>query len=248
MERTKPNQPAANKAKKSSKLPLYITIGVVGSVFACYFFWPPFADWVREAWNVISTGDQNKIAAWVKQYGYWGPLVIILFMVAQMFLVVVNVLAIIIITILVYGPVWGSLIAFSGIMLASVIGYGIGRWAGSALVNKLLGYSTASKVEEKVDRYGYWAVAIARVIPIISNDAISFVAGSTRLGFWKFLFATMAGVIPLICLIAYFGEDTASMKTGLFWLSGFGVLAFLIFYFYDKRKHKQAISESEKKN
>jgi len=213
---------------------------------AAYFFWPPFANWVTEAWGVITSGDQNKIAAWVKQYGYWGPLVIILFMVAQMFMVVVNVLAIIVVTILVYGPIWGSLIAFSGIMLASVIGYGIGRWAGSALVNKLLGYSTARKVEEKVDRYGYWAVAIARVIPIISNDAISFVAGSTGLDFWKFLFATMAGVVPLICLIAYFGEDADSMKTGLLWLAGFGVLAFLSFYFYDKRRQKQGNSASGK--
>ena len=236
-----------SEKEKSSKLPLYITLVVVGSVFALYFFWPPFGENVSEAWSIIRTGDQDKIAAWVKQFGYWGPVVIILFMVAQMFMVVVNVLAIIIITILVYGPVWGSLIAFSGIMLASIIGYGVGRWAGSKLVHKLLGRKAAKKVEAQVDRYGLWAVAIARVIPIISNDAISFVAGSTALGFWKFLAATTAGVVPLICLIAYFGEDTDSMKTGLFWLSGFGITAFLIFYFYDKRKQKKEASASAKK-
>lgn len=231
------NSESTNR-QKASNLPYYITVGVLGSVFVAYFFWPPFAGWVQEAWGVIRTGDQEKIAAWVKAFGYWGPLVIILFMVAQMFMVVVNVTLVIVITILVYGPIWGGLIAFIGIMLASVIGYGVGRWAGSALVNKLLGYKAAKKVEEKVDRYGYWAVGIARVIPIISNDALSFVAGSTRLGFWKFLFATMAGVIPLIGLIAYFGEDTASMKTGLLWLSGLGITAFLIFYFYDKHRRK----------
>jgi uncharacterized membrane protein YdjX (TVP38/TMEM64 family) len=233
--------------EKSSKLPLYITLGIVGSLLAAYFFWPAFGETVREAWGIVRTGDQDKIAAWVKQFGYWGPVVIILFMVVQMFMVVVNVLAIIIITILVYGPVWGGLIAFSGIMLASVIGYGVGRWAGSKLVHKLLGRKTAKKVEIQVDRYGLYAVAIARVIPIISNDAISFVAGSTALGFWKFLLATTAGVVPLICLIAYFGEDTDSMKTGLFWLSGIGITAFLIFYFYDKHKHKSEVSATSAK-
>ena len=237
----------SEEKEKSSKLPLYITLVVIGSIFAAYFFWPPFADWVKEAWSIISSGEQDKIAAWVEQFGYWGPLVIILFMVLQMFMVVVNVLAIIIITILVYGPVWGGLIAFSGIMLASIIGYGVGRWAGSALVHKLLSRKTAKKVETQVDRYGLWAVAIARVIPIISNDAISFVAGSTALGFWKFLLATTAGVVPLICLIAYFGEDTDSMKTGLFWLSGIGITAFLAFYFYDKRKQKSEASTSSEK-
>ena len=237
---------APEKEEKTSKLPLYITLVVVGSIFAAYFFWPPFANWVKEAWKVISSGDQAEIAAWVKQFGYWGPLVIILFMVLQMFMVVVNVSAIIIITILVYGPVWGSLIAFAGIMLASVIGYGVGRWAGSALVHKLLGKKAAHKVETQVDRYGLWAVAIARVIPVISNDAISFVAGSTALGFWKFLAATTAGVIPLIALIAYFGNDTSSMTTGLIWLSGIGLAAFLAFYFYDKRRQKkEAVSKPD---
>ena len=236
----------SEEKEKSSKLPHYITLVVLGSIFAAYFFWPPFAHWVKEAWTIITSGEQDKIAAWVKQFGYWGPLVIILFMVLQMFMVVVNVLAIIIITILVYGPLWGGLIAFSGIMLASIIGYGVGRWAGSALVHKLLGRKAAKKVEEQVDRYGLWAVAIARVIPIISNDAISFVAGSTALGFWKFLLATTAGVVPLICLIAYFGEDTDSMKTGLFWLSGIGIVAFLIFYFYDKKKRKSEASVNSK--
>ncbi|MFC5270669.1 TVP38/TMEM64 family protein [Adhaeribacter terreus] len=232
--------------EKSSKLPLYITLVVVGTVFALYFFWPPFANNVREAWNIVSTGDQQKISAWVEQFGYWGPLVIILFMVVQMFMVVVNVLAIIIITILVYGPVWGSLIAFAGIMLASIIGYGVGRWAGSALVHKLLGVKAARKVEVQVDRYGYWAVAIARVIPVISNDAISFVAGSIGLQFWKFMGATTAGVVPLITLIAFIGNDTDNLKTGLIWLSSVGVVAFLIFYFYDKHKQKTSTSQAKK--
>ncbi|MBK0404343.1 TVP38/TMEM64 family protein [Adhaeribacter sp. BT258] len=231
--------------EKSSKLPLYITLGVVGTVFALYFFWPPFAGFLSEAWSVLKTGDQQKISAWVEQFGYWGPLVIILFMIVQMFMVVVNVLAIIIITILVYGPVWGSLIAFSGIMLASIIGYGVGRWAGVALVHKLLGVKAATKVEAQVDRYGYWAVAIARVIPVISNDAISFVAGSTGLGFWKFLGATTAGVVPLITLIAFIGNDSKSLTTGLIWLSAIGITAFLIFYFYDKHKRKTEVAPPE---
>jgi uncharacterized membrane protein YdjX (TVP38/TMEM64 family) len=222
----------------SSKLPLYLTAAVILALVGAYFLWPAFGETVREAWQLLRAGDKEKTAEWVRQFGFWGPAFIILFMVAQMFMVVVNVLAIIIITILVYGPVWGSLIAFCGIMLASAIGYAVGRFAGSKLVHKLIGKKATKKVEAQVDRYGLWAVAIARVIPIISNDAISFVAGSIGLGFWKFLIATSAGVIPLICLIAFIGEDKDSLKTGLFWLSGIGITAFLIFYFYDKHKRK----------
>ncbi len=231
---------SSEEKEKSSKLPLYITLGVVASLLAAYFFWPEFGQTTREGWQVLRTGDQDKISAWVQQFSFWGPAFIIAFTVLQMFVVVVNVVALIVIAVLAYGPVWGSLIAFAGIMLASCIGYALGRLAGAALVDKLLGPETAAKVEEQVHRYGVWAVVIARISPFLSNDAISFIAGSTRLPFLKFILATIGGILPLIALIAYLGEDTDRLKTGLIWVSVIAIVAFGIYYFYDRQKHKKA--------
>lgn len=239
------NKPSPQTSRKSVNLPLLLSGGLILAVVGAYFLWPAFGETTREGWNVLLSGDQAKISGWVKQFGYWGPVFIILFMVLQMFMVVVNVVALIIIAILAYGPVWGSLIGFTGVMVASLIGYAIGYWAGSALVQKLLGEKTAKKVEEQVCRYGIWAIVIARLSPFISNDAISFIAGSTKLTFWKFIAATIGGIVPLIVLIAFLGGDIERMKTGLIWISVIGIVAFLAYYFYDR--HKQQQSESVKK-
>ena len=222
----------------SSKLPWVISGSFILLLVAGYFLWPDFRQTGQEAWQVLTSGDQRRISDWVSQFGFWGPAFIVLFMVAQMFLVVVNSVALIVVAILAYGPVWGSVIALVGIFAASTVGYLLGRWLGPTTIGKLLGEKTRQKVEEQVARYGVWAVILARISPLISNDAISIVAGVARMPYGRFMLATAAGIIPLTLLIAYLGQDIDRLKTGLIVVSVMGVLALTGYYIYDRRKRK----------
>lgn len=205
-------------------------------VLACYFWWPGFQETVKEAWQVLTSGNKERISGWVSAFGLWGPLFIVLFMVLQMFLVVINVVALMVVAVLAYGPVWGSAISLAGIFVASTAGYFLGRGLGQATVGKLLGAKTRQKVEEQVARYGIWAVVLARISPLISNDAISIVAGLARMPYRKFMLATAAGIIPLTLLIAYLGQDIDRLKTGLLVVSLIGIIALAGYYFYDRRR------------
>ncbi len=64
-------------------------------------------------------------------------------------------------------------------------------------MKKILGTKTEGKIANFIDDYGFWAVFITRLNPFLSNDAISFVAGMLRMGYWKFISATLAGIAPL---------------------------------------------------
>ena len=214
-----------------------MVLAVVAGLLACWFLWPAFQSTLREAWAVLSSGEQPRIAAWMRQFGYWGPVVLLLAMVAQMFLVVVNVVLLVLVAILAYGPVWGALLALAGVVLASTVGYGLGRALGESFVTRVLGAENERKVVAQVERYGVWAVVIARISPAISNDAVSFVAGLARMGYWKFLLATVGGITPLIALLAYLGQNSQRLKTGLLWVTGVSLLLFGAYVWWDKRRH-----------
>lgn len=216
---------------------LYVVLAVIAALLACWFLWSSFQTTLREAWDVLSSGEQQRIAAWMRQFGYWGPVVLLLAMVAQMFLVVVNVVLLVLVAILAYGPVWGSGLALAGVVLASTVGYGLGRALGESFVTRVLGAKNERKVVEQVERYGVWAVVIARISPAISNDAVSFVAGLARMGYFKFLAATVGGITPLIALLAYLGQDSQRLKTGLLWVTGVSVVLFGAYIWWDKRHH-----------
>jgi uncharacterized membrane protein YdjX (TVP38/TMEM64 family) len=130
------------------------------------------------------------------------------------------------------------MIALVGIFVASTLGYLLGRGLGPATVGKLLGQKTQKKVEEQVERYGIWAVVLARLSPLISNDAISIVAGIARMPYRKFILATAGGIIPLTLLIAYLGQDIDRLKNGLIVVSIIGVIMLIGYYFYDRRRRK----------
>lgn len=224
--------------RRSSRLPLYLSLTFVAALVAAYFFWPAFQREVQEAFTALKSGEQARISAWMAQFGNWGPMVLVLLMVVQMFLFVVNVVALILVAILAYGPWWGSLLALGGIVLASSVGYGLGRLLDDSFVERLLGKKTEQKVLGIVERYGVWAVVIARLSPALSDDAISFVAGVARMGYWKFMAATVAGVVPLIALLAYLGEESNRLKTGLLWVTGGSLLLFGGYVWWDQRRQK----------
>lgn len=229
---------SSSQPRKSSRLPLYLAGGLLLALVACYFLWPAFQTGVKEAFTVLKSGDHDKVSAWVQQFGYWGPVVIVAGMVLQMFLVVVNVVLLILVAILAYGPWWGSLLALVGVVVASSVGYWLGYSAGATFIGRLIGEKNEKKMVNEVQRYGTWAVVIARLSPALSDDAVSFVAGVARLGYWRFIVATVAGVAPLIALLAWLGEDSDRLKTGLLWVSGISIVLFGAYVWWDKRRGK----------
>lgn len=152
---------------KQSKWPLVVTAGIFALLILSYFIFPGFQASIKEGWDVLSSGDEERISGWVEQFGFWGPFFIVLAMVAQMFLLVVNVVALMLVAIIAYGPVWGSVIAIAAVLVASTIGYLIGRGLGEAGVRKIIGHKAEDKVCGFVSDYGIWAVIIARILSLI---------------------------------------------------------------------------------
>lgn len=224
------NQEETSQSKAILITTALLIIGLVGA----YFIIPGYRSFIDEAYRVLTSGNDEQISQWIEQFGFWGPLFIIFTMIAQMFLFIINVTLLVLVSILAYGPIWGSLLAAISICVASTVGYFIGQALGPHTVHKLIGESTERKIEGFMNDYGIGAVAIARLSPFLSNDAISFVAGILKMSYWKFMGATLAGITPLIILIAWLSESMERLKTGLIWISVVSLAAFIIYVVYDK--------------
>ena len=227
-----------------SKWPFYLSILLIGGMVLLYFLVPSVQQFFTNAWNVLSSGDEQRISQWVSQFGFWGPLVIVLAMIAQMFLLVVPTPLLMVVTVVAYGPWGGGAIILAAVFCASSIGYILGAYLGTPLIEKLLGVESEKKVVSFIDDYGFWAVIVFRLSPFLSNDAISFVGGMLRMGYWRFIGATMIGIFPLTALIAYLGENNQRLKTGLIWVSVISLIAFAGYVWWDKKMRNRGNSTS----
>ena len=224
-----------SEQKSQSKWPLYLSLLLIGSLVALYFLEPSVRSFFKEGWDVLTSENEKRISNWVGQFGWWGPFVIVLAMIAQMFLLVVPTPLLMVVTVLAYGPFWGTVIILAAVFCASSIGYVLGAYIGAPLVERLLGVKSEKKVAFFIEEYGFWAVVVTRLAPFLSNDAISFVGGMLGMGYLRFISATMLGIFPLTVLIAFLGESNERLKNGLIWVSIISLIGFIAYVWWDRK-------------
>ncbi|NJB84384.1 putative membrane protein YdjX (TVP38/TMEM64 family) [Lewinella marina] len=228
-------------AVKSSHLQYYV-YGISGLLLAAaivsYFAVPSFQAEVQQAYSILSSGDKPRITEYVRGFGFWGPLVVITLMTLQMFLIVVPSWLLMIIAILAYGSWWGSLLSVLAVTVASTVGYAVGKALSRAALTNLVGRRTEAKLEKTVNDYGTGAVVLFRLAPFLSNDAISFVAGMLKMGYFRFILATLAGIVPLTVLLAFFSQDIEQLKSILVWVGGVGLALYIVYLLVQYSRQK----------
>jgi uncharacterized membrane protein YdjX (TVP38/TMEM64 family) len=233
------NNDSINSNDGQSKWPLIISGFIIFAGILSYFIIPEVNYFLTEAYKILTSQDEERISAWVDNLGVWGPLFVIITMTLQMFLLVIPSPLLIIISVLAFGPFYGSLLSILSIVIASTIGYFIGKYIGQAFITRMIGNKKEEKLYFYVDRYGVWAVIITRITPLLSNDAISFVSGILRMNYWKFMVATVAGITPLVILIAWFGENNDRLRNGLIWTSVISLGILIAYILFDRKKNPE---------
>lgn len=159
--------------------------------------------------------DERALRNEVERWGLWGPLVLILLMVAAIVMTPIPSGPIAIVAGAAYGPVLGALYVVLGAQAGAVLAFWIARFLG---YETLRCWPAARLLLERLQNRRSQGrlmliVFLSRLVPFISFDAISYVAGLTPLTFWRFAVATLAGVIPVSFALAYFGERLVEAET-----------------------------------
>ena len=219
------------------KLPFLISFSLLSSVVILYLIIPSFRDFVKQAFDVLTSDDETPIKQWVSKFKMAGPLTLILLMVIQMFLFVVPNVFVMMVAIVSYGPVWGAVISFLGVFASSSVGYLIGKYLGPLTVQKLMSDKVRNNTAQFIKRYGVTAIAITR-ISSFSNDSLSIVAGLLKMSYRKYILATLIGITPLIVLLAIYGKNGKILKS-LIWIAAISLVILVIYIFLNEKKRKR---------
>ena len=63
-----------------------------------------------------------------------------------------------------------------------------------------------NRISEKIRKHGFWIVLGWSFFPIVPTDLICYVAGRTRINFWKYITALFIGEALLVALYLYFSH------------------------------------------
>ena len=110
----------------------------------------------------------------------------------------------------VYGIAFGGLIASLGALGSALLGYGLCRWIGEPVANRLAGKEGLEAGRRLFGRYGAWAVALSRCLPIMA-EVMACLAGMTGMPFRRFVAAALAGCLPMgfaFATVGHLGADS----------------------------------------
>ena len=129
-----------------------------------------------------------------------------------------------------FGPVWGVVITWTGAMLGAILAFGLARALGRPFVETLVARRDWQRMDEWAASQGGRMVLVGRLIPVISFNLINFSAGLTRISWWTFIWATGIGILPITILAVVLGDRIDSMTWEL-WLIGLAAVLALWFIF-----------------
>ncbi|MCJ7690421.1 MAG: TVP38/TMEM64 family protein [Clostridiaceae bacterium] len=222
---------------KQLKKSTYIKIAIL-IAFVCLFFLRP----VKEMLFMLSMINVEAIKGYILSFGIWAPVISFILMILQS---VVAPLPAFIITFAnagLFGWVNGALLSWSSAMVGAVLCFFISRLLGRDIVEKITSKFALKSIDDFFKKHGKYAILIARLLPFISFDIVSYAAGLTSMSFWSFFIATGIGQLPATIIYSYVGGMLAGgakmMVFGLLTLFAVSVLMLLLKKIYKEKNNK----------
>ena len=199
---------------------------------ALLFFIPTVRETFMGLISLFQSLDIEAIKAYILSFGLLAPLVSFALMVFQSILAPLPAFLITFANAALFGWVYGALLSWSSAMVGALLCFYIAKFLGREVVEKLTSKIALKSVDAFFEKHGVYAILIARLLPFISFDIVSYAAGLTRMSLRSFLVATGLGQLPATLIYSYAGEMlTGGAKTfvyGLLILFSVSVLVYLI--------------------
>jgi len=160
---------------------------------------------VDRAVTILGRGDVAGLRDYILSFGAWAPIVSALLMVLQALVAPLPAFVLTFANGLAFGTFWGGMLSLVSASLAAAVSFWIARSLGRGPVEALVGREHLGAADRWFLRWGAYAILVARLVPVVSFDIISYAAGLTRMGFWRFILATAVGMTPATFIYAYLG-------------------------------------------
>ncbi|MGQ9547900.1 MAG: TVP38/TMEM64 family protein [Roseiflexus sp.] len=180
--------------------------------------------------QVFSAASPDAAAAILREFGFWTPLVSVLFMVLQSVLAPLPGSLIAAANGAIYGIWKGTLLSWVGGMAGNLATYALGRWLGAAASHRWKVTRLWQRLAEVSSSRGFWIVLIARMTPIISLDFIGYLAGIARMPLISYTLANAIGIIPGTLAYTTIGSELMQGRA-LSWYTALALLALITFFF-----------------
>lgn len=228
--------------KKKQWIKKAIVAAALVAAAASYFFVPAVNQLVGRITKMFASGDFTAVEEFVDSYGGYAVIVSFLLMIFQSIAAPLPAFLITFANANLFGWWQGAILSWTSAMAGAVICFYIARILGRDVAEKLTSKAGLQSIDRFFEKYGKQSILIARLLPFLSFDIVSYAAGLTSVSFWGFFLATGLGQLPATIIYSYVGGMlTGGAKyfvTGLMILFALSVFIIMLRQIFASRQKK----------
>ena len=234
---------AAPEEKKGSWTGRIILAVIALAFIAAYFAVPAVHEWVNNVIAMFKTGNFDDMREFISKYGKWAMAVSALLMIFQSIAAPLPAFFITLTNANLFGWWQGCILSWASSMAGAALCFWIARILGRDVVERICTKGALASIEEFFAKYGKRCILVARLLPFISFDIVSYAAGLTSMDFWGFFIATGVGQMPACIVYSYVGGmltgGAKKLFIGLMCLFALAIVVVLIKQVYNASQKKK---------
>ena len=227
------------KKRKAQRLTVLL---ILVAAVAGYFCVPAVRNAADSVFRMFATGDFTVVRQFVESYGPYAMAVSALLMIFQSLIAPLPAFLITFANANLFGWWQGAILSWVSSMIGAALCFALARILGRDAVEWLTSRAGLAQIDVFFEKYGRQSVLIARLLPFISFDIVSYAAGLTSMKAGAFLLATGLGQLPATVIYSYVGGMLTGgaqlMVTALLILFALTVLIALLRQMYMARQNR----------
>lgn len=160
----------------------------------------------------------GQIGGWLDGVGWWAWLIAPLLM-ATVAILPVPAEAPALLNGMLFGPVAGTAVTWTGAMLGALASFEIARAAGRPAAERWLRPEALERADRLVVKAGWGGLLLARLVPLIAFTALNWGAGLAPIRRWTFVWTTAVGILPGAILFTATGWGLGGLTGRLPWVT-----------------------------
>ncbi len=204
--------PEAHSVTVGPRWPILAAIALAAALLAALWRYTPIVAWT----------DAERIVGWAGDLArrpWLGPAVVLAYTPAAFLLFPRPLITLF--AVAAFGPWIGFAYAWTGILLAALVSYYVGRSVSRSTVRRIAG-ARINRLTRLMSRRGWLTMTAVRLVPLAPFVVVNLVAGAIRFRPWHFLLGSALGILPGTLAATVLGDqllaglrDPRSMDLGL---------------------------------
>ena len=162
---------------------------------------------------ILIAGNLDQVIKLIRSWGVAAPLMSVLLMITQAIVAPIPAFLITAANGMVFGSFWGALISWIGALMGALTSFYIARLFKKVALRKIVrNQKTAEFIIHAGEKRGFYVILLSRLLPFISFDIISYMAGLSGIRPWAFILGTALGMLPATIIYTFIGHEIPAME------------------------------------